>query len=225
MNNNEKKDTEYELSIEYGEAKGSIKLKNINNQVMAKIGDIIIDSLSFFKWSNAVYFLDKYNKKKEKRKLVGKETPLPPKFIIEILNNAFQEDDEEVQDEWNNLLVNWQDLERKCDKKYMYIEILKNLGLNEIRLLKLINEDPNFSSLWKDPSSYYSREIIQNALGLNNDEYELMMLNLFRLKVCDSLKSKGNMIELGNLPVRADAGIDKIKVTIIGFNLINSIKD
>ena len=219
------KDKEYELSFGYGDANGSIKLKNSNNRVLAKIGDILIDSLSYFRWNNAVKFLDKYNAKKKKRRLVGKETPLPPKFLIEILNNAFQEDDDLLQDNWNNILINWQDLEKNCDKKYMYLEILKNLGPNEIRFLKLISNDPNFINIWKNPNSYYDGQLIKRALKLNDDDYELMVLNLFRLKVCDSLKSSGNIITVGDMPVRADAGINKIKLTIIGYNLICSLQE
>lgn len=219
------KDKEYELSFGYGEANGSIKLKNSNNRVLAKIGDILIDSLSYFRWNNAVKFLDKYNAKKEKRRIDGKETPLPPKFLIEILNNAFQEDDDLLQDNWNNILINWQDLEKNCDKKYMYLEILKNLGSNEIRFLRLISNDPNFINIWKNPNSYYDGQLIKKALQLNDDDYELMVLNLFRLKVCDSLKSSGNVITVGDIPVRADAGIDKIKLTIIGYNLICSLQE
>lgn len=219
------KDKEYELSFGYGEANGSIKLKNSNNRVLAKIGDILIDSLSYFRWNNAVKFLDKYNAKKEKRRIDGKETPLPPKFLIEILNNAFQEDDDLLQDNWNNILINWQDLEKNCDKKYMYLEILKNLGPNEIRFLRLISNDPNFINIWKNPNSYYDGQLIKKALQLNDDDYELMVLNLFRLKVCDSLKTSGNVITVGDIPVRADAGIDKIKLTIIGYNLICSLQE
>ena len=106
----------------------------------------------------------------------------------------------------------------------MYLEILKNLGPNEIRLLRLINNDPNLKNIWKNPNSYYDGQLIKKALQLNDDDYELMVLNLFRLKVCDSLKSSGNVITVGDIPVRADAGIDKIKLTIIGYNLIYNIK-
>ena len=225
MEEKEIKDKEYELSVGYADAKTSIKIKNFNNRVLAKIGDIIVDSLSYFRWSNAVKFLDKYNTKKEKRMLSGKETPLPPKFIIEILDNAFQEDNDELQDNWTNLLINWQDLEKNCDKKYMYLDILKNLGPNEVKFLKLVSNDSTFRGTWKNPNMYYDSSTIKNALHINDEEYELMILNLFRLKVCDSLKSAGNAIVLGNLPVRADAGIDKITITIIGYNLITSLEE
>ena len=76
-----------------------------------------------------------------------------------------------------------------------------------------------------NPNSYYDGQLIKKALQINDDEYELMVLNLFRLKVCDSLKSSGNVISVGNIPVRADAGIDKIKLTIIGYNLISSLQE
>lgn len=221
----EEKDKEYELSLSYGDAKVALKLKNSNNRVVATIGDIIVDSLSYFRWNNAVKFLDKYNKKKEERKIVGKETPLPPKFIIEILDNAFQEDEELIQDEWNNLLINWQDLEKKCDKKYMYIEILKNLGLNEIKLLKLIANDPNFEKVLGNENYYYDSVKVKEVLNLSEEEYEIMILNLYRLKVCDSLKSSGNAISVGDLPVLADAGMKKFRITIIGYNLIKSINE
>ena len=227
MDENEinEKDKEFQLKIGNDDVYGSILIKNNSNRVIAKIGDIMLDSLSYFRWSNAVHFLDKYNKKKEKRGLVGKETPLPPKFIIEILSNAFQEDDELLLDNWNNLLINWQDLEEKCDKKYMYIDILKNLGINEIRFLKLISEDPDFDKTWNDEHVYYEKSVIKEALNLNDHDYELMTLNLYRLKVCDSYKTTGNVITVGSLPVRADAGIDRIRVTIIGYNLIKNIND
>lgn len=225
INENLLKDKEYEFNIGYGEASGSIKIKNSNNRVFATIGDIMVDSLSYFRWKNAVKFLDKYNIKKQKRKLDGKETPLPPKFIIEILNNAFQEDDEELQNKWNDLLINWQDLEKNCDKKYMYIELLKNLGLNEIRLLKLLNSEPSFEEEKRNPNYYYDGIKIKRVMNLSDEEYELMILNLYRLKICDSLKSSGNSIMLGELPVLADAGIEKFRITIIGYNLIKGLED
>lgn len=221
----EEKDKEFEISIDTEVGTGSLKLKNFKNRVVASIGDIIVDQLSYFRWNNTLKFLDKYNRKRARRKLEGKETPLPPKFILEVLENAIQEDNEQIQEQWCNMLINWQDIEKNCDPKYMYIDILKNLNINEIRLLKQISVDPNLEETRTNKNMYYDRNIIQNALHINDEEYELMVLNLFRLKVCDSLKSSGNAISVGNLPVLADAGIDKIIITSIGYNLIKLIDE
>lgn len=219
----EEKDKEIELKLD--QTGFNMKLKNYNNRVLAKVGDCVVDALSYFRWNNAVKFLDKYIEKKKQRNLEGKETPLPPKFLIEILENAFNEDDQKMQDEWNNLLLNWQDPDKNCDKKYMYIDLLKNLDVNEIKLLKIISKDRNFEMILTNKNGYYDKNAIQQILNLSDEEYEIVMLNLFRLGICESLKSTGNVMSIGELQVKADAGIDKIRVTRLGYNLIKNCEE
>lgn len=219
----EEKDKEIELKID--QTGFNMKLKNYNNRVLAKVGDCVVDALSYFRWNNAVKFLDKYIEKKKQRNLEGKETPLPPKFLIEILENAFNEDNQNMQDEWNNLLLNWQDPDKNCDKKYMYIDLLKNLDINEIKLLKIISKDRNFEMILSNKNAYYDKNAIQQTLNLTEEEYEIVMLNLFRLGICESLKSTGNVMSIGNLQVKADAGIEKIRVTRLGYNLIKNCEE
>lgn len=219
----EEKDKEIELKLD--QTGFNMKLKNYNNRVLAKVGDCVVDALSYFRWNNAVKFLDKYVEKKKQRNLEGKETPLPPKFLIEILENAFNEDNQNMQDEWNNLLLNWQDPDKNCDKKYMYIDLLKNLDVNEIKLLKIISKDRNFEMTLTNKNGYYDKNAIQQVLNLSDEEYEIVMLNLFRLGICESLKSTGNVMSIGELQVKADAGIDKIRVTRLGYNLIKNCEE
>ena len=220
---NNKKDEELELKVDQTGA--SLKIKNYHNRVLAQIDDCVIDALSYFRWNNAVKFLDKYVEKKRVRNLEGRETPLPPKFLIEILDNAFQEDKEIIQNEWDNLLLNWQDPDKNCDKKYMYIELLKNLDINEIKLLKIISKDRNFEMILSNKNAYYDKNAIQQTLNLTEEEYEIVMLNLFRLGICESLKSTGNVMSIGNLQVKADAGVDKIRITRLGYNLIKNCEE
>ncbi len=219
----EEKDKEIELKLD--QTGFNMKLKNYNNRVLAKVGDCVVDALSYFRWNNAVKFLDKYVEKKKQRNLEGKETPLPHKFLIEILENAFNEDNQNMQDEWNNLLLNWQDPDKNCDKKYMYIDLLKNLDVNEIKLLKIISKDRNFEMILTNKNGYYDKNEIQQILNLSDEEYEIVMLNLFRLGICESLKSTGNVMSIGELQVKADAGIDKIRVTRLGYNLIRNCEE
>ena len=219
----EEKDKEIELKLD--QTGFNMKLKNYNNRVLAKVGDCVVDALSYFRWNNAVKFLDKYVEKKKQRNLEGKETPLPPKFLIEFLENACNQDNQHMQDEWNNLLLNWQDPDKNCDKKYMYIDLLKNLDVNEIKLLKIISKDRNFEMILTNKNGYYDKNAIQQILNLSDEEYEIVMLNLFRLGICESLKSTGNVMSIGELQVKADAGIEKIRVTRLGYNLIKNCEE
>ena len=45
---------------------GKLKIQNSNNRVSAKVGDIILDKLNYYRWNNAVKFLDKYERIKNK---------------------------------------------------------------------------------------------------------------------------------------------------------------
>ena len=92
-------------------------------------------------------------------------------------------------------------------------------------LLKQLGKDKNFKLIHSDKHYYYDAEKIKNVMKISQEEYELMILNLYRLKICDSLKSSGNLITIGNLPVVADAGISKFRLTIIGYNLIKIAKN
>jgi len=119
----ENQDKIYEIEINSCGIGGKLRIQNSNNRVLAKIGDVLLDKLNYYRWNNAVKFFDKYEQKKTKRSSIGKETPLPPKFLFEILGNAFMEEEDEVQDLWANLLSNWQFAENRTDIAMVFIEI------------------------------------------------------------------------------------------------------
>ena len=56
MEKEQTKDKIYEMTLSGNGIEGKIKLQNSNNRVIAKIGDILIDKLSYFKWNNSVKF-------------------------------------------------------------------------------------------------------------------------------------------------------------------------
>jgi hypothetical protein len=216
------KDKVYELEVSGNGISGKLKLQNTNSRVLATLGDIALDALNYFRWSNAVRFFDKYEDKKRKRNLEGKETPLAPKFLIEILSNAFIEDDEKLQDLWSNLLINWQDPDKRFDKKMMYIEILKNLSPTEVKILDLLGKGPEADKIRRNREMYIDGNAIKKLLNINEEEYELSMLNLFRMKCCAGFQGSATAASIGGIPLRADGGIEKFRVTLLGYNLIDS---
>jgi hypothetical protein len=152
-------DKEFEISVGFRDVTASLKLKNWNSHVGATIGETLVDQLRWFRWKNAVRTMDKYNEMKHKRNLEGKEMPLPPKYLLAILENAFMEDDDDLHDRWVTLLVNGQDPERKIEIHPSYIDILKQLSSLDANLLAEFRpktpfmqmsvsfggEEPNFS--------------------------------------------------------------------------------
>lgn len=63
---------------------------------------------------------------------------------------------------------------------------------------------------------------IKHVLGLSEDEYGLAMLNLFRLKCCEEFKGSANAASIGWITLRADGEIEKFRITLLGYNLIDN---
>lgn len=72
----ENQDKIYEIEINSCGIVGKLRIQNSNNRVLAKIGDVLLDKLNYYRWNNAVKFFDKYEQKKAKKISIGKEIPL-----------------------------------------------------------------------------------------------------------------------------------------------------
>lgn len=222
----EEKDKVFELEINGpNDIGGKIRFENSNNRVLAKIGDIFIDKLSWFRWNSAVKFFDKYQKIKEDRNFNGKEIPLPPKYLVEILDNGFIEDDETLQEIWIKLLANWQDPNKRLDKRPLYLEIIKSLTLTEVKILDTVSNLPNISNYMVGTETGIDSNTLISIIGVSKEEYQLSILNLYRCGCFESLKIENKAISMGGIYPIKDFGTDAISLTTLGLNLINSIRD
>lgn len=219
----EEKDKIFEFEVNTKIVSGKLKIQNYNNRVIAKVGDIILDKLNYYRWDNAIKFLDKYESLKKSRNLLGKETPIPPKFLFDILDNAFLEDNHEIQELWANLLVNWQDAERRADIRMVYIEILKNFSANEIKMLHFLFTCDDSEEIRTNKAIYIQGDNLQQVLGFSDEEYELCMLNLFRMYCCEGFHHENSGISVGNIEVLTNGGIRKFRITTLGYKLLDSI--
>ncbi|MDE6747210.1 MAG: DUF4393 domain-containing protein [Oscillospiraceae bacterium] len=123
----------FEIGVE--DKKFSIKIGNF--KLMSLIGDKI-DNL---RWNGAIKFYDQYAELIKQRELEGKRKPIPPKYVLEIFDNAILEDDESLRELWARLLVNWEDPRKKLDMRSVYISIIKSLSPVEVKILSLIEKD------------------------------------------------------------------------------------
>lgn len=222
MNNNQ----EFDFGLKVGGFEGSLVFKNYNNRVIASLGDILIDKLNYCRWNNALKFFDKYTVLKNERLKNNLETPLPPKYLFEILENAFLEDDSSIQELWAKLLVNWQDSSRRSDMRPAYIDVLKSISPTEAKILKLISNNIDDLKITNINIGISKADIIE-ALDLQEDEYTLSMLNLFRCMCLESVKEPFLAIRVANQnPVFKDHGLELVKPTALGIGLMyNCIVD
>ena len=219
------KDKVFEMSLTLPNGiEGKIRLQNLDNRVVAKIGDVFIDKLSWYRWCNAVKLFDKYEKIKKERGIEGKETPLPPKYLVEILDNGFIEDEDCLQELWAKLLVNWQDPNKKLDKRPIYLQIITSLTPTEVKIMDVVSKFSNINNYLVGTGRGIDSEKLISMIGVSEEDYHLSILNLFRCGCFESLKTKMHMSVGGQNPVH-DHGLSAISLTILGLNLMNNIKE
>ncbi|MBS6610772.1 MULTISPECIES: hypothetical protein [Peptoniphilus] len=53
---------------------------------------------------------------------------------------------------------------------------------------------------------------------MSKEEYELAMLNLFTLYYCEGFYQETSAMYFGNIPIQANGGIEKFRITALGCN-------
>ena len=82
--------------------------------------------------------VEKFKKKLEQRGLTGPTRHVPFKLVMSILREASEEEDDELQDRWAQLLVNAADKDSGISVEPMYISILKDLSPQDAWVLDVI---------------------------------------------------------------------------------------
>lgn len=78
----ENRDKIYEIEINSCGIGGKLRIQNSSNRVLAKIGDVLLDKLNYYRWNNAVKFFDKYAQKKNEKKFNWQRNTIATKIFI-----------------------------------------------------------------------------------------------------------------------------------------------
>lgn len=148
------------------------KLKGLTDD---SIIGLINDKIQFFRYNRQLRIAEEYNKKYGNQPM----KPIPPKFLIPILENGSLEEDDYLQDLWINLLGSFTSREYKEEKRIAYMEIIKSLSSLDAKILKEIylydfsnkRDDMKFKDITRD-------QILEKV---NDDDFYLSLDNLYRV--------------------------------------------
>lgn len=152
---------------------------------------LINDKIQFFRYSRQLRVAEQYNEKSTGQTYA----PLPPKFLIPIIENASLEEDDNLQDLWINLLVNWTNKEKIESRKMTYVDILKNLSSCDMYILNDIykevqnNNSTQVTFFAKDRESISMKSY--NDIHVTTDYYNEGVLGY------EYYESVDNLIRLG----------------------------
>jgi hypothetical protein len=147
----------------------------------------LTDKVKFWRFKNQV---DIILKAREYLKERGIETPkkVPIKDVTTLLEHASFEENEKMQDNWAKLLSNTLDPNNKFDACHIFSQILNQLSINEINILKHLFRRSFISH--EDHRPYLTKkELIGNSMT-DHQTSLLLMDNLLRLRLIEEQPPK-----------------------------------
>jgi hypothetical protein len=230
-------------------------IANITREPVDDLVGILSDRLKFYRWKHQLSLKDKIEHIVKERNLEGKLTPVRPKILLELLENASLEDDDNLQDLWARLFISASDPSLKDKVRSAFINIVKQLEPIDAQVLKY-SYDFVTNKITSQPDKYPQsaisesimidipiprKQIIDN-LKIDDGIYRECLDNLFRLRCLRSYVEDVSMQSVSDISYEEgyseidydehyydatrDYGYYLICLTDIGLNFINCcIKD
>ena len=206
---------------------------NLVSEPLEEIIGILADKLKFIRWERQVRFSEKCKELIEKRGL-SKFRVIPPKFALPLIENASLEENDELQDLWAKLLFTSIDPIKEFPRQG-YIDILKQLEVIDVKVLKIIYEEymeiPHQSlssdSIFTTPEDptyhpiFYHK--IFNKINIENKIYFSVIDNLMRMRLVTYHVHSGNIeIQEGFNRFSSIGGYKIISITSLGVEFVEA---
>ena len=166
--------------FDLGEKLGSF-LSTIFGEGLKYLGGTFSDWTKYFRYKNFLNLKDKVQAIHEKREVVGKTIPIPPRYAIPLLEAASTEDDETIQDMWAGLIASATDPSTSFQLQKIYIQIISNLEPFDALLLEFLDEQNRKNMEDNKSKSKLNSEYISTHFGKKREVINISLSNLFRL--------------------------------------------
>lgn len=190
------------------------------SDIMGLIGD----KLKFARWQRQVRFFERANEILEELDVENTRV-VPPKFALPIITHASLEEEDDLQDIWARLTANAMDPTFDDEIRYAYIEIIQGLNPVDVRILNgaynsLAKED---EMDWAEVTKYHlSKADVCSVLGIDDEEYQLSMYNLFRVQCMTPAWLTVEQIILGDERLSIQKGVDVVTMTPLGVSFVRA---
>lgn len=191
-------------------------LGKVANPALEESGGLMQDTVKFWRFKNQVNILLKAKAFLEKKGLDPKA--ILPKTLAPLLEAGSLETDPGLQDMWANLLASYAEGELAIQS---YPSLLKELSPMEARILTDLNTARVKAGLsGRDLLTHGSPKMeICKALGISDDQYDVMIDNLIRLNLVQPVGASGALV--GDQPLAIKTN-EIVHITALGRGLIEA---
>jgi hypothetical protein len=145
-----------------------------------ELGGVVNDWTKYFRYKNLLKIQDKVFDLHAKRKFEGKTIPIPPRYAIPLIQNASQEDDDDIQSLWAGLVANATDPNKRLNINKIYIEILSSLEPIDVQIMIYFSKQ-GWHLIPEVPGGGITVERLSSDLNLIENDIVISLQNLHRL--------------------------------------------
>jgi len=145
-----------------------------------ELGGAVKDWATYFRYNNLLKIQDKVFKLHKKRKIEGKTIVIPPRYAIPLIQNASQEDNDDIQSLWAGLVANSTDPDKKLNVQKIYIEILSSLEPIDVQIMLYFSKQ-GWHLFSEVPGGGITIEKLLSELNLLENDIVISLQNLHRL--------------------------------------------
>lgn len=161
-------------------------LEKIVGPPLEELGGLLADQLRLFRLKKQVQILEKAQKILLDKGINPRKVSL--KILVPILEEGSLEEDESMSDRWASLLATAADPSSAISVQPSFPEILKELSPKEALILDKIFDLVVSERIPRNQWTYRGAvgESVKQVLRLSDEEFEIAIDNLYRLRLCSA---------------------------------------
>jgi len=161
-------------------------LEKIVGPPLEELGGLLADRVRLFRLKKQVEILEKARKILLDKGINPRKVSL--KTLVPILEEGSLEEDESMSDRWASLLATAADPSSTISVQPSFPEVLKELSPKEALILDKIFDMVVSENIPRNQWAYRGAagDSVKEVLRLSDDEYEIAIDNLYRLRLCSA---------------------------------------
>lgn len=196
-------------------------LDDVFGDSLRQFGGVISDRFRYVRYRHLLSIVDKVQQIHGRRAVDGKWLPVPPQFVLPLLDGASSEAEPTVQDLWAGLIANATDPTRALHIKKVFLEILRGLEPLDAKLLECLN-DPNLNDTHGIMTgATFNAVEIASRLNANVQDVMISLQTLARFGcVIDSWGNTLESLDWGYSGFRVDNPKSNFRLSHLGKRLL-----
>lgn len=197
-------------------------LKKVVGGVLVELGGALQDWAKYFRYKNLLKIRDRVEEIHATRQLEGMVTPIPPRYAIQLIQRASEEDDPTIQELWAALIANATDPSKHLDLNKVLLDVLASIEPLDVAILRFLS-----SQGWLVHRNVSGGGVnvagLGQQFGAGEQQIQLSLLNLSRLGlVGDEFLSTYQDIDTTSFGLRVTRPGTTFRPSPLGFALLKA---